>query len=169
MSRILVVYYSLTGHTAQVARAIGERCGAELEPVREQRPRRGFRGLFRSAADMLTARRVALEPPGHDPAGYDLVVLGTPVWAARVSSPMRSWLIEHAADCERVAFFCTEGGSGGERMFERMQTLCGQVPVATLIVTEQDLREQRYARRLAAFVDGIGTRRSTGPEASVAS
>ncbi len=51
------------------------------------------------------------EPPIHspskDPSEYDLVILGTPVWAGKMSSPLRSYIKTTAGKFKTVAFFCT--------------------------------------------------------------
>jgi flavodoxin len=136
VSRTLLVFYSLGGHTHPVARAIAERSGAVLEAIAEPRPRRGFSGLLRIAWEIIARRPVELLPAEHDPADLDTVVIGAPVWAGTVPTPVRSYIRAHAAALQRVAFFCTEDGSGGERAFERMQALCAAESVATLIATQ---------------------------------
>lgn len=49
MSRILVVCYSRCGTTLEVATRIAERCGADLELIKDKTPRDGFLGWLRSA------------------------------------------------------------------------------------------------------------------------
>jgi flavodoxin len=156
MDRTLVAYYSLSGHTRTVATAIAERCGADLEAVRERHPPTGFHGLLRIGWQALTGRRAQLCPAEHDPADYDLVIIGTPVWAASVPPAMRTWLREHGTGLRRVAFFCTGSGSGDEHMLARMREISGREPAATLIVPESELREQRYTGRVAAFAEALG-------------
>ena len=46
MPKGLVVYYSRTGHTEQVARALAGNPAADLEPIREARSRKGFSNIF---------------------------------------------------------------------------------------------------------------------------
>jgi hypothetical protein len=46
--KTLVVYFSRSGHTRQVAREIASRCGADLEAIREERGRAGLLGYWRS-------------------------------------------------------------------------------------------------------------------------
>ena len=52
---------------------------------------------------------------------------------------MRSYIAAHANEFRDVAFFCTEGGSGGQRAFGQMKRLCGKTPLATLEITEAEL------------------------------
>ena len=82
---------------------------------------------------------VHLVPPAYDPSHYDVVVLGTPVWAGNISSPLRSYVAAHKAELRQVAFFCTQGGSGAEKVFPDLQELCGRAPLATLAVSDRDI------------------------------
>lgn len=156
MQRVLVVYYSRTGHVRSVAQAIADACSADLEEIREARPRRGLFAWIRSSFEAARGRCPPILPLVRSPSDYELVVLGCPVWASRVASPMRSFLASNAPTLPHVAFFCTMGGRGGERMFGEMTTLCGKEPIAALILRDRELNEPAIPRRIAAFVEALG-------------
>lgn len=156
MNRILVVFYSRSGHTEQLARQIAEACGGDLEAIRDRRPRAGVLGLCRSVLEAVLARTPDIEPGRNDPSGYDLVVLGGPVWAGRICSPLRAYVQANAQRLPRVAFFCTQGGSGGEAMFRQIADVSGREPIATLIVPAKALSAGDHQRDLSEFVDRLG-------------
>ena len=162
MGRALVVCYSLTGHTQRVADAVAARLGATLEPIRETRPRAGVAGYLRAGWEALRKRPAGIVPATHDPGDYDLVVVGTPVWAGNMSSPVRAYIDAHAGRLRHVAFFCTQGGSGGERVCSSMASLCGADPVATLVVTERQLRDGSSDDAVAAFTAALRAARVPG-------
>lgn len=151
MNRILVVYYSLGGRTRQIAEAVAVACGGDIEEIRETRPRRGLLGLIRAVWESLRQRAVKIEPPSANPPDYDLVVLGTPVWAGRVSPPLRSYIQANQAAFKQIALFCTEGGSGGEEVFAQIAELCGKQAVATLIVTDADFKQNAQGDKVSVF------------------
>ncbi len=157
MSRTLVVYFSRTGTTRKVAGEITARAQAECEEIRESRGRRGLLGYLRSAREALARRIGEIDAPKHDPALYDLVVIGSPVWASNMSAPVRAYLTRHLGQFRRVAFFCTQGGSGGAKVVQAMAELCGQPPVATLVLNEREIRAGRHQRQLDAFVSSLET------------
>ena len=107
MSNTLVVYYSLTGNTRHVAEAIAAALNADLEIIEDTFNRDTSLGRPRSAIEGLLGLRSSITPPKHDLSEYDLVVVGTPVWSARLSSPVRAYLSQQRASLKRVAFFCT--------------------------------------------------------------
>lgn len=83
---------------------------------------------------------------------YELVILGTPVWAWSVTSPVRTFLIDHADDLPRVAFFATCGSSGMERTFAQMRAIAKQLPVAQIGFNQQQIGTAAYAAALSRFV-----------------
>jgi flavodoxin len=139
MVKILVVYYSRTGYTQRMAEAIGNACGADVERIRYDGARLGVWGYLRCGREALTKRAVDIEPAAKDPASYDLVVIGTPVWASNISSPVRAYLRRQKAKLRQVALFCTEGGSGGQKVLADMAELCGKQPMASLELTDREI------------------------------
>jgi flavodoxin len=156
MTKALVVFYSRSGFTRVVGRALAEALGADLEELRDTKNRAGLVGYFRSALDAAFRRLTRLEPIAVDPAAYDLVVVGTPVWNASVSSPVRSFLVQHGASCKTVALFCTFGGSGSVRAFRQMAELCGKPPRGTLAIRDQEVDGPVQRARIGAFVEQLG-------------
>jgi flavodoxin len=156
--KILVVYYSRTGRTKQVAEAVAAGLEADLVPIEDVDDRTGALGYFWSGRDALFGRRGSIHPTETDPAGYDLVIVGTPVWSGRLSTPVRTYIADHRTDLKQVAFFCTEGAYGGPRVFKTMSDLSGQHPVATLEIIGGDLRSGRYEDKVSAFTRHITER-----------
>ncbi len=155
MGRALVVYYSWTGHTRQIAEAIAAALGADIEPIHELGQRTGWLGYLGSIWEALRSKPAPIASPKTNAAAYDLVVLGTPVWAGRMASPMRAYIAQERGSLQRIALFCTEGGANGERAMAQVAQLCGKEPVATLIVTERDMRSGAYRQKVADFVKAL--------------
>lgn len=152
MSRILVVCYSRSGTTLEVASRIAERCGADLELIKDKTPRDGFLGWLRSAFEALLRRQPWIQPPRRAVGDYALVIVGTPVWAGRMASPVRSYLMRQQGRLRRVAFFCTHGGRGGNKVLAEMEALCGRRPRATLSLAARNLAALGHDAELAGFV-----------------
>jgi flavodoxin len=155
MSKVLVAYYSWTGHTRRIAEAVAAELGADLEPIREVRPRSGWMAYFRSAWESLRGKPAPIKVPAKDAAAYDLVVLGTPVWAGYMSSPLRSYIADRRASLARIALFCSEGGASGEKALADIGAFCGKEPVATLIVKEQELSSGAWRQKVADFTKAL--------------
>ncbi len=138
---ILVVYYSRTGHTRIVAEAIARSLGAELEALGERTKRLGFRGYLSGGRDAMRHKQAELLPVQNDPANYDVVVAGSPVWAFTLCPAVRTYLSQSADALHRVAFFCTHGGGGASRSYSEAEKLIGKPLVATLALRDRAVRD----------------------------
>ncbi len=151
--RVLVVYFSRTGHTRTIAEQVAAALGADVEPIAEASSRLGLLGFERSGFQAFLERVVDIEPSTHDPAAYDLLVIGTPIWDLSLASPVRSYLRRHRARLPDVAFFCTCGGLGMARVFEQMARECRKEPKARMFLREADL--ELAAPAVARFVQSL--------------
>lgn len=155
MSTFLVVYYSRSGYTRTVAGDLVAALRADVDQLDDARDRSGAWGYLRCAREALKRRTVQLVPPAYDPSRYDVVVLGTPVWAGNVSSPLRSYVAAHKTQLQQVAFFCTQGGSGAGKVFRDLQELCGKSPLATLAINDREIINRAYAPELERFATAV--------------
>jgi len=151
-SKTLVVYYSRSGHTRRLAEVIAQASGGDLEELVDLTNRLGIWGYLRSGFDATFKRNTRLETLRRDPALYDLVIMGTPVWNESVSAPMRTFLMQNYLKFQKVAFFVTYGGRGAERVFKQMAQLSGQTPLAQLAVPDREFAFDIYAARAKSFV-----------------
>lgn len=153
--KTLVVYYSRTGLTAKVAAKLVIALGAEVEAIVDKSDRAGVIGYLRSGREAMQKRLIAIEDPKINPADYDLVIIGTPVWAADMSSPVRAFLTAQKSNLKRVAFFVTQGGSGANRVLGNMADLLGLKSSASLIVLSREIAKDDYQEKLDKFVGEI--------------
>lgn len=161
MPKILIVYFSRTGHTERVAKALAERLDADLERIREKRSRLGFIGYWRSGREAMSGKLPTIETAEHDPADYDLVILGSPVWASHPSTPMSAYVAANKAKLKSIACFVTLGGSGAEKTMARMAEAAGKPALATLSATERQLKTGDWTNEIERFTSAI-----TGPRSS---
>lgn len=85
-----IVYYSMSGNTRYAAERIAQTIGADLIPLVPTKayPDSGFKKFFWGGKSALMGDKPALEPYAFDPNAYDLVILGTPVWAGTIAPPL---------------------------------------------------------------------------------
>lgn len=159
MARTLIIFYSRTGNTRKVAETIGAELDADIEQIRDARPRKGlFRGWWRSISEVRKGLEAEILPVRKNMKDYDLVILGTPVWASCMSSPLRTYLARSKAEIRDIAVFVTEGANGGLAVIDQIAALVGKQPVASLIVRVSDLKSGAFRKASADFVKSLGTR-----------
>jgi menaquinone-dependent protoporphyrinogen IX oxidase len=89
-----------------------------------------------------------------DPSLYDLVILGTPIWAGTLSSATRTYIVNNKSKFKQVAFFCTNG-SGGQQLFAEMEALCERRPVSALVLPQTEVKKGVYQDKLRQFAEGL--------------
>lgn len=152
--KILIVYYSRDGATRKVAEELKAQLGADIEEITEPKGRGGPLGWIRSGKEGSDGAIVPINPPKADPSTYDIIIVGTPIWAWNVSSPVRSYLAAMKSKFPRVAFFCTMGSKAGET-FKVMEELVGKAPVATKEITTGDAKSGAFKETTKTFVEKI--------------
>src|SRR3990172_13104609 len=105
MKKILVAYYSRTGTTRKVAELIAQKLGAELEEIKDTVDRSGIKGYLLSGRDATLKRLTELYPIAKNPADYDLVLVGTPIWSWNVSAPIRTYVTQQKNNLKSIAYF----------------------------------------------------------------
>ena len=111
MSDILCVYYSRTGNTRDTMTEMAKALGAESVEIRDGVERGGIGGWLRCGLDAMsrTVPPVSAFETEKPLSQYRLVILGTPVWAGRCSSVMRSFLKKHGRKLGAAAYVLLRG------------------------------------------------------------
>lgn len=153
----LIAYYSMGGHTRVIANELRDAIGADVEEIAEPRPRHGPVGVVRALFDAVSRREPPIQPARHEPGRYRLLLIGGPVWAGRMASPVRSYAKQYGSSAPHVAFFCTEGGRGADTAFADLKALCGREPEATLVVDAEHLLPSSHRADLSTFTQRVAT------------
>ena len=153
--KILVLFYSRSGATRTAAKIVARDIGADIEEIRDMTDRSGPLGYLRAGRDAAQRKMTDIEPLHSDCADYDLIILGTPVWAFTMACAVRTVIDRHKSTMENVAFFCTMGGAGAPGTFLDMERLAGRKPIATLALRTQELKDATCAGKIKAFVESI--------------
>lgn len=153
--KTLVVYYSRTGITKKVGEMIAEQLACDLEPIEEDKDRMGAKGFLLSCYEALCKKIPPIRTTGRDPAAYDLVILGTPVWAGKMASPIRAYLEEKEDFLPAAAFFSTSGGSGGFKVMQEMQSFCEHEAVARLELKDKDVKSGSNFDEIKKFTESL--------------
>ena len=115
VNKILIVYYSLTGNTKFIAETIQEILNAEIQeikPKKDVKPKGAMR-YFWGGYKATMKKKPSLEPIEKNPNNYDVIIIGTPVWAWTIAPPIRSFLTQYDLSNKKVGFWCCHAGSPG--------------------------------------------------------
>ncbi|MFX1402296.1 MAG: flavodoxin family protein [Promethearchaeota archaeon] len=112
--KVLIVYYSLTGNTQFIAETIRDTFKVdieELKPIKELNPNSSMRFMW-GGMQATMKKKPDLNPIQKNPLEYDLIFLGTPVWAWTFTPPLRSYLDKFDLSGKSVAIWTCNAGNG---------------------------------------------------------
>jgi len=118
----LVVYYSFEGNTRLIAENIARTIEAdilELKPKKEIKSK-GFLKYLWGGRQVITEIKPGLSPLDKDPKEYDILFIGTPVWAWTYTPPLNTFFSSQSLSNKKIALFCCHGGSKG-KIFGKMK------------------------------------------------
>jgi flavodoxin len=153
--KTLILFYSRTGMTKKVAEKLAVIFNADTEEVCDTVNRSGAGGYLLSGRDATFKKLTILKPLTHDISKYELVIIGTPIWAWTMSTPVRTLLTEQKDKINKVAFFCTQGGSGAEKAFIQMAQLLNKQPVASFSLLTKEVAQDKMLDVLNNFAAKI--------------
>ena len=157
--KIALVYYSLDGNTAFAAEKIGQRLGADilrLKPVKEY-PTEKIAKYFWAGNSASFQESPKLIPYYFDINMYDVIILGTPIWAGTFAPPLRTFIHAQVWEGRKVAFFACCSGSGTEKCFQQLHhETCGSIKLSTLrLIDPMRNAGTELDTAIAGFCEGI--------------
>jgi len=125
----LVIFYSLEGNTAFVAEAISEAIDAEileLKPKKDLNPK-SFTRFIIAGMQMIFKIKPALMEFDKNIESYDILFIGTPVWAANFTPSLRTLFSKVNIENKKIALFCCYGDNPGKTFKSLKKQLMGNV------------------------------------------
>lgn len=121
--KALVVYYSKTGKTKLVAEAIANSLNVNDIRKIEEVGKRKTKGIYKLVAGWSARKGECskIKPLDFDVSDYDLIFLGTPVWALRPTPAVNAFISKTNFKNKKAVAFVTMGGFGGESAIKLMR------------------------------------------------
>lgn len=143
--KVLIIYYSFTGITRDVATKVQEKTGGDLYPVQLQEPYPASSTLYVTSIMQLRSNELpALQSIPVSVDDYDTILVGSPVWWYTVPPPLRAYLAQTDFKGKTVSVFCTQGGDEGtffKDFSERVQNAKVTEGMSFKLPRKQNLQE----------------------------
>ncbi len=152
---LLTVFYSRTGTTRKVAESIAEGLSCDIEEVVDTKSRVGPLHYLAAGREAGQKKLTVIQPLKKDPGLYDIVLIGTPVWAGTMSTPIRTYISQNRERFKAIALFCTSYGGGLDKTLKDMKELCEKPTVACLAIKAKETKSEQYLQKIKVFVDTI--------------
>ena len=157
--KTLVAYFSHSGATAEVAKKLAEKAGADIFEIKPLVPYtekdvNWKNPLARCNREKIGGREVAVDGRVEDMAQYDLIFLGFPIWYYGAPNIVETFVSGYDLAGKKIALFATSGGSD---MGKTAKKLAPHMSEGAEIVAEQ-----RFASaddgEIARFVESVSAK-----------
>ncbi len=140
----LVIFYSLQGNTKLMAESIAGAVNADILELKQKKviSKKGFMKYFWGAKAIMMKETPELIPVEKNFQDYDLLFIGTPVWASTYAPALNSYFKTNDIQDKKVALFCCHQGMKGN-IFKKIK---GVIP-GNEIVSEIDFLDPAKVHR----------------------
>lgn len=136
--KILVVYFSYTGNTRNIANQIHEKVGGDIVEIEPVTP---------YSTDYKTVENQGLKEENEDYKpeiktkvdnieSYDAILIGSPIWWYQIAPPVKTFLDQNNLSGKKVALFTTNGGYGKGKSDDNIAKLCQKATILKSISIE---------------------------------
>lgn len=162
--KILVVYYSRSGTTEKIGGLLAVALEADQEKVVDKKDRSGVWGYIVAGKDAGFENLTEIGKLKYDPADYDLVVIGTPIWAWKMTPAVRTYIKNNKKKLKNVVFFTTSGGTSYEKVIPDMEEYLGKKALLKNGFFEKEVKKdsKKMVEKLNKFLKEIKELTLTG-------
>ena len=156
--KVLVAYFSATGHTRTIAEYLQTALDADLYEIVPQEPytaddlNYNTDGCRANREQNDDAARPAISGSVEDMDGYDVVFVGYPIWWGQAPKIVYTFLESYDLSGKTIVPFCTSGGSGIDGSLSGIQALASDADW----LTGQRFSANAGAADVQSWADSLG-------------
>ncbi len=128
MSKKIVVYFSHSGNTREIANQIQKSVSGDIFEIqsKENYPSNYNAVVKKARQELESGYKPALKAKISNIRSYDVVFIGYPIWCGTIPRPVVTFLSEYDFSGKTIIPFCTHEGSGLGRSVTDIAKLCPQ-------------------------------------------
>ncbi len=156
-SKILIVYFSNSGNTRAIAREIQKQTGADMVELTCESPYSSDYNTLveESQRDQRIQARPKLATQVENMEGYDIVILGYPIWWASVPMPVASFLEGYDFSGKTILPFASYGSSGLGQSLSDIKKLAPKATVGESLAVQYP-GEGKIKDNVSAWLEANG-------------
>jgi flavodoxin len=110
----LVLYYSLTGKNKIIAEELKKQLACDIGEIKTASDRSGIWGFIVSGYENIFDKDAELQPFATDFTAYNPIIICSPIWMQKISSPARTLFKNPGLKGKDVYLFASFNGHWGE-------------------------------------------------------
>lgn len=134
--KVLVIYYSRSGNTREIANQIHEIVGGDIIEIQPVAPYpHDYNAVVEQAnKELNSGYKPPLKTKVENIGVYDTIFLGSPNWWHTIAPPVQSFLSQSDLSGKTIAPFITHGGGGSGRSMADLANLCQDSTILDALV-----------------------------------
>ncbi len=130
--KTLIIFYSYEGNTKFIAETMATQLDADVLELKLEKEykTKGFMRFIWIGKEIMLSRKPKLKEFDKNIESYDLILIGTPVWAFTFTPPLRRFFAENKIQGKKIALFCTHEGKKGKTIENMEKKLQGNKIIA---------------------------------------
>ncbi len=157
----IVVFYSLDGHTRLIADIIAKEVGGdtfELKTVKPSAGKSGFSKFFLGGMRASLNQKPTLKNPLPDLKSYELIFIGTPVWASTNVPAINTFIAGSDLTGKKVMLFSSSGGGDAAKCFSKLKSRLSDSKILGEIAFKEPSAEDRdtLTSKIKAWLSAAG-------------
>ena len=151
----LVVYYSRTGKTKFVAETIAAQLGSDIEEIVDLKNREGKMGWMSATRDASSEKETQIASTKKNPNEYDLLIIGTPVWAFTLTPAIRTYIKKNDLSGKKIALFFTFGIKLGQTVDKTKSLMPNSQFAGELTLMTSTQNNQEIAKKVLRWCNEL--------------
>lgn len=152
-----VVFYSLSGNTQAAAKEITEGIGADLIELKLVKPfpTEKSKQLALGGMQAMFGMKPAIQELSKNIKEYDVLILGTPIWAGTIAAPVHSFLNKYQVLDKIVAVFTFSGGGDNKRCIAKLSKRLPRLKVEVALANRDSDLAIHNADKIHHFIKEV--------------
>lgn len=153
----LVVYYSLSGNTKDAADKIANLLEADTVKLETVKPMpRSFAAQIIVGGGQVAFKHVpAIKQLEKDPALYDEIILGTPIWNSKGVPAVNAFLKDKDAAAKVTSVFILSGGGEIGKCVDALATQLPNLKNKVSLLDKKHEASKENDAKISQFVDAV--------------
>jgi flavodoxin len=151
-----IIYYSFSGITRSIAEKIQKGCGGDLVEVKSKEHYSRLTAYTKGSYRAMKGECDPIEPETIDVAAYDLIVIGSPVWAFK-ATPAINAAIAALKGCngKKAVIFATCGSSAKDTLpnLKKALELKGVTVLEEYLFTRKEIEDNQKINALTERIN----------------
>lgn len=152
-----VVFYSLSGNTQAAAKEIADGIGADLIELKLVKPfpTEKSKQLALGGMQAMFGMKPAIQELSKNIKEYDVLILGTPIWAGTIAAPVHSFLNKYQVLDKIVAVFTFSGGGDNKRCIAKLSKRLPRLKVEVALANRDSDLAIHNADKIHHFIKEV--------------